>query len=940
MLHAGASLAMGGGPTTEVQYLMDETAWSGSGSVTDSGGYGRNGSPIGRAQTTANGKVCRGGSIPANQSHETIDAIDTGLDISNLSPKKGTVSFWYYGNSAWNGGGSDVQLLDATTTSGAWFYLARQQGNGRLHFVVTNESGTVYTASTGNNSFAAANWHYISVTWSLGNLFGGNRIKIFIDGVEQASTATVGSSQLHSGINTLYLGDNRSGFIGGNGTGDSANGIIDEVRIYGGSERTAAQITADMNASHSCPVSATLHHLEISTASATGLSCSPATLMITACQDGPCNTLYTGNVQVTLTPTGWAGGDTFTFSGGTVTKNWNPPSTGILSFGAHSVSPAVSQSAICSVGGNSTCNIVVSSCPVRFNACEASPPLGSRCSPLSFGYDRLYTRLVGAGSKLDFVALSAGGALDSGFTGTVTVTLIANENSGVPLASNNCPTAQAGTINIGSVSFANGRPTAATGTDVAAFGRAYKDVRAQVSCPASVCGTTITSCSVDNFAVRPSSFLMVSSNALADASGGSTTAMPVFKAGNGNFTIIAAAGDGYNGTPQLDGNQIAAHSGAVRSGTIAGGFSAADPVSGQASGSFTYDEVGYLRLNEYAIFDESFTAVDQSGDCSNDFSNTAVDGKYGCKFGNLSPSSYFGRFVPDRFVVLTPVSFSPACGSGTSGFSYMDQPFTLSAIVEARNATHGKTRNYTGGFAKGVIDVQMENANNGTPIADNRLTRTGAWSEGTYAFNASKFTRLTNQPDGPYGSLSIGISVADEIGLATHLRPYLINRDMDATNTSCTADLAGTSSGSCTAVTLVTTKARFGRMRLRNAYGSELLPLPVPLTGESYHAVFGFAINTDDSCTPLAASDFSFANATGHMTVYASSPIVASPLASGIGSLKLTPPSVGGSIDLTMSAPVWLKYDWDGDGLFDDNPSARIAFGLHKSNLIDLRESY
>jgi hypothetical protein len=75
----------------------------------------------------------------------------------------------------------------------------------------------------------------------------------------------------------------------------------------------------------------------------------------------------------------------------------------------------------------------------------------------------------------------------------------------------------------------------------------------------------------------------------------------------------------------------------------------------------------------------------------------------------------------------------------------------------------------------------------------------------------------------------------------------------------------------------------------------------------------------------------------------------------GQGGLVLTKPCTGtpctgnyGFVDVTVPAPDWLKYNWDGidqgtDGnLFDDNPRARATFGKRKGTdkVIIRREIY
>ena len=82
---------------------------------------------------------------------------------------------------------------------------------------------------------------------------------------------------------TFFVGDSKTAVFTNPNRGNSANGVIDEVRVYA-SALTAAQITADMNAAHVCTVVGPNHYeLSLPTSS---ISCLPATATVTACADG------------------------------------------------------------------------------------------------------------------------------------------------------------------------------------------------------------------------------------------------------------------------------------------------------------------------------------------------------------------------------------------------------------------------------------------------------------------------------------------------------------------------------------------------------------------------------------------------------------------------------------------------------------------------------
>ncbi len=53
------------------------------------------------------------------------------------------------------------------------------------------------------------------------------------------------------------------------------------------------------------------------------------------------------------------------------------------------------------------------------------------------------------------------------------------------------------------------------------------------------------------------------------------------------------------------------------------------------------------------------------------------------------------------------------------------------------------------------------------------------------------------------------------------------------------------------------------------------------------------------------------------------------------GHIKIT-------VDLATAGLEWLYFDWDGDLLYDDNPTGRATFGVYRGadNMIYLHEVY
>jgi hypothetical protein len=579
--------------------------------------------------------------------------------------------------------------------------------------------------------------------------------------------------------------------------------------------------------------------------------------------------------------------------------------------------------------------------PAKFNGCESAT-----CTPVStpLTYAALYTKLAGAAFNLQGVALKSDGTLESGFSGNVTVDLLANINTGVALGANNCPTSQSATLALGTVTFASGRASIG-GINVA---NAYRDVRMRFTCTAAVCGSAITQCSTDNFAVRPAAFT-ISASANADATGTSVVALPAVKAG-ATFTLTATALASYNGTPLVDSATLAAHTGAIQNGTLGGNFSAAPDTTGVASGSFTYSEAGYFNFAANGIYDDTYSAVDQPNDCTNDFSNAPVGGKYGCKFGNTSATNYFGRFVPDHFALATGTLIDRSdLNTGVSEsvcaslFTYMGEDFKTTFTLIAQNAASTTTQNYTGSHAKFGLTTWNNYTFTGSAgtLAQGSVAPSGSWGNtaGAYGTAVVTATHKVTRPLAPVAPYS----------------SYAVSAQPSYTDGTATIALANT------IVHATSSEQRYGRLKLFNVYGSELLNLPMPFIAEYWNN--GWMSNSIDSCTSdatmgagiavgitLAPPALTCVQDSGSPGLSGAGCGTAAPVAQrfrrgtlpGNFNLNLKAPGSGntGFVTVTGNVPVWLQFPWTG--VADTNPTARATFGVYSGNNIFIyqRENY
>ena len=605
--------------------------------------------------------------------------------------------------------------------------------------------------------------------------------------------------------------------------------------------------------------------------------------------------------------------------------------------------------------------------PGNFNAFETSTAANAVTG-------RIFTKLVGSSFSLDIVAILAG-VQHATFTNTVAVDLVTGSTGGL-----NCPGTPVAIAGTGqNVNLNNGRGTTAA-FNIA--GTAYRDVRVRVRYPTS--SPTVTSCSTDNFAIRPTGLSVISTNAGGGtaATNTATTGTPAIKTG-ANFNLRAIALPGYDGTPGINNALV---TGTPTAGTIGGSFGAAAIGSGIADGNtFFYSEVGHFGLSTNAVFDNGFTSVDSGGgDCTNDFSNTPVGGRYGCNFGStevsqVTGSSGFGRFIPDNFVVSYNVPvFTPACGP----FTYVGQGFSYSTVpvmtVTARNGTasgltNATTVNYAGSYAKftnaalavAPYDLQTgrysrNDALGGglTPALDpSGLPATGADpvitfanGVGTFTFAAGsgiRFTRSATVPSAVFNAdIALALNVIDTDGVVYAGNPASFGAATAGNGILFSDGNAGTNADK---------SMRYGRLRLGGASGSQVLALRVPVEAQYWNGT-SFITNTLDGCTTLAAGNVGLGNYTGSLNAgETTATITASPLQSGRSAIQLSAPGAAnfGGVDVTLNLGTGANADacnsfapaatagnlahlrglWCAPpGTYSKDPAVRVRFGVVRSS--------
>jgi hypothetical protein len=327
--------------------------------------------------------------------------------------------------------------------------------------------------------------------------------------------------------------------------------------------------------------------------------------------------------------------------------------------------------------------------------------------------------------------------------------------------------------------------------------------------------------------------------------------------------------------------------------------------------------------------------------------------------GKTDSENHLGakRFYPHHMALADNGSQE---GLPASDLTYYGQPFKLGFTLAAQNKDGDAVRNYglpgyTQRATGAALSVAAENADDGMPLgaaivihpagtapafAANWPATAGAGAVATFAASDYRYPRVN--PAAPLDALQIGIRFVDDSGDAVPLA----NGDMNQATAGACAPAA------CDALALLTTRLRYGRLRLLNFYGSELLPPRVEYRAE-YWDGNRWMINAADGSTTLAGAHL----AAGGLTVNN-----IGVLANGIGfiTFNLAP---AGSYDIAANLNAagvdtscnaahggvaanmgWLQGFWSamcgGVAAWAQDPGARVKLGSPRTAHIYLRERY
>lgn len=717
---------------------------------------------------------------------------------------------------------------------------------------------------------------------------------------------------------------------------------------------------------------------------ATGITCQASTVTLRACTNDDCSSEYGGSVTVTLAPAtanppNWIGGDTRTFAENThVLLQQTSPAT--LTLGLTNLTPLPANASRCYKNGvEGDCQIVFNTVGVFIDgdsdATQADTPIvtqiAGKPSNSAPAANVFQVRVLRTDDK----------------SGACVASLVDNPNALfrylVPEVTNgladNSITLTSSIENQTLESVGNGKELELefNGDGAAAFWLTSVDAgkyQLQVDMDIFVTdtdgnpltddegnptGETIHVSDLSNsFVVRP---LAVFADAVGnmnaqDAGGGAykkagetfslsfkglawTTGRDADNDGQWNSCgspSLADPGSGYVRVPQWDLGQptssLMLPSGGD-SGTLdydGGSVTIAAGETGVSNDNISYSQVGIIQLEQNGI---------------NDFLGQNVQ----------VCSPYIGRFYPDHFALTQGALVTRVNSSCTSAstFTYFDEALQIFYELTAKNSLDETTTNYVDAFAKfagtGAVSygstasytVGAVDDPDGIPtLLSSRLeiensTKVNDWSAGQARFSVELNIDRDATADGPFTDTRFGVYVQDSDGVE------IANLDLDVDDDTSMDHAQSSSSASL----------RYGRVRLENAHGSEMLDLPVLMQAEYWNGS-GFSLNVADSCSSFAESSLTLtsdveSNVAGDTpikvrdSVTTSTTIHNQPLNNGAGDLELSAPGSGGDgwVDVELTVPDYLKFSWHGSG--DENPTSRATFGIYQGNqhIIYIRET-
>lgn len=660
------------------------------------------------------------------------------------------------------------------------------------------------------------------------------------------------------------------------------------------------------------PIGPLIHHFEFEFASQ-GLTCSPQDVLIRACADAACNTLYTDPVTVNLSPATWVGGASQTFSGGQTVLQLRGTPLSTLAVGVSSsvpLSQAFTTNTCSRDGGalGTNCNITFADSGFALSAPDFPANRGETLEIRAIKTDDDTQACVPGFSNTNKTLEFWGSYVNPGSSGRVASWPLSIQGNDIGMSE---ASASAQTVAFDANGVAN------VPINYADVGRMQVNARLQPSgddAGLSMTGNT-------QFVSYPAGFC-VQASAVCNAP---YDTCPVLAKASENVPLSVQAmawqvdGDtdfcsGNSPTPSFAMNTMALSSELIAPATGEDGMVSPASLTYSASTSANTVPVSFSEVGVFAVRVTPSTS----------YLGITLDS---------AVSHAMGRITPDHFTanLANSPELAPYCQTSTA-FAYSGQPLNwlVAPRVDliARNGAGQVTQNYTqGNFLRlnsagvGVQWPSQDEVAQGTdssPLALNStagvagLNTVGA-GQLRYDFSAldqlSYVKTPTSRVDPFAPDVAFGLTVNDSDGVGLLSSPFSF---------SPAANFA----------------LRYGRLWVDNGFGPENQDLPLSLRTEFYQSG-RFMRNTDDSCWSYdAVNNVSLMPTTLTEVIGNTDTVLAG---EGLGAIVLRAPTAVpglpdvGQVEVEYAVPVWLRDDFNNDGTLT-SPRAQAQFGVYRGH--------
>jgi MSHA biogenesis protein MshQ len=731
----------------------------------------------------------------------------------------------------------------------------------------------------------------------------------------------------------------------------------------------AKTATAAANADRGATVSITLRpaatgpdHIEIDYPAPPFSTCSPTAVTVYACANAACTTFYTAGASVVLSPggnvvsipsgSGSASGTVFQVAAGAATLDGvSTPAelgvtscrnlaTGALGCGVSFSSTPVSITVPNLVSGTNVTG-TISGCTAQFPAgantvnfytTYQDPATGTRQA--SINATALATTSPGTAISLSFNGASPSSSASFTFTYPDVGKVLLNAAKSTATGSNTV-TSGPHHFTLSSINCVSGCTVTANPGATSAAGAAFM----KAGNPFSLTVTALNALG----AVTPN-FGKESTPESVSLTGASITDPDLTFPGSitgafGTFTTGVASGNAF----AWDEVGIITVTTRLASGNYLGSGLAATPTASGNIGRFIPDHFDLTTDADSPIATRSDLTQVVASATGTTAPATVIDvdtvagfvvgGKVRIPGAGAGGNAFTATIVAVDSVGLT-LTLDTAIGTTLSGGepvisewgSYMGEPFEARFSLTAVDRNSNTTQNYQGAYAKlnptaagnplGLAAVN--GATNLTSRLDTSTPATGAFTLGIANIVAPLAISRGASPDGPYSTLVIGVAPTTAEADGVRMEAYDLSVGGSVNHTSIMDPLVQAA-----------TEVRYGRTKISNGHGSELLPLPLPIAAQYWNGT-AYITNSVDSETTFPVANLPLSNYQGGLQS-GETTLTAPVILNGAGQLQLSAPGSGngGSVDITNNAPSYLPGN-----------RARATFGIFKSPMIYRRENY